>query len=181
MLCIAGQIQAQETNTSIESQFTEVIEKSNRYEDYKVVKISKLNALRKNVGDSITGLQSEISTLQQYHSRQQSTIDSLTQEIASIKESLMLSQKKENGMNFFGSIIQKSLYQTLMWGIIALLLVGLLIYLFKFKRSNTITREANKKLTETEAEFDKHRQNALEREQQLRRKLQDEINKQKKA
>ena len=180
IICFISPIQAQESNTTIEGQFTDVIEKSNRYEDYKVVKITKLNSLRKNVSDSINELQSEIATLQQYQSKQQNNIDSLTQEIATIKESLLLSQKKENGITFFGAIITKSVYQTMMWGIVALLLLGLLTFMFKFKKSNAITREANKKLAETETEFDKHRQNALEREQQLRRKLQDEINKQKK-
>ncbi|MEZ4779225.1 MAG: hypothetical protein R2786_07550 [Flavobacteriaceae bacterium] len=180
IICFMSQVKAQESNNTIESQFTDIIEKSNRYEDYKVVKITKLNTLQKNVSDSITGLKSEIATLQQYRSKQQSTIDSLSREVASIKESLAISQKKENGITFFGTIITKSVYQTIMWGIVAALLLGLLLFIFKFKNSNAITREANKKLTDTETEFDKHRQNALEREQQLRRKLQDEINKQKK-
>ena len=35
------------------------------------------------------------------------------------------------------------------------------------------------KLAETEQEFEEHRKRALEREQQVRRKLQDEINKNK--
>ena len=179
-LLFVSHIEAQESNTSIDSQFTEVIDKSNRYQDYKVVKINKLNDLRKNVSDTIVSLKSEITSLQQYQLKQENKIDSLTQQIASIKESLVTSQKKENGIVFFGSIIPKSVYQSIMWGIIALLLLGLLTFIFKFKRSNTVTREANKKLEETEAEYDKHRQNALEREQQLRRKLQDEINKQKK-
>ena len=180
-ILFASFIQAQESNTTIESQFTEVIDKSNRYEDYKVVKIVKLNALRKNVADSLTGLKNEISTLEQYQYKQQATIDSLAKEITTLKESLALSLKKENGISFFGSIIPKSVYQTIMWGIVAILLLGLLTFIVKFKRSNSITRDANKKLEETEAEYDKHRQNALEREQQLRRKLQDEINKQKKT
>ena len=59
--------------------------------------------------------------------------------------------------------------------------LNLNIFIFKFKRSNTLTKEAQEKLIDTEAEYDTHRQNALEREQQLRRKLQDELNKQKKA
>ncbi|MEZ4874718.1 MAG: tRNA (guanine-N1)-methyltransferase [Flavobacteriaceae bacterium] len=166
---------------SLEDQFTDVIDKSNRYEDYKVVKIYKLNELRKNVIDSIAKLENEVDQLQATVSTKQSSIDSLTQKITTTAEALALSQKKEDGISFFGSIIKKSTYQTIMWSIIGLLILTALFFLYKFKNSNAITREANKKLMDTETEYEDHRRMALEREQQLRRKLQDEINKQKKA
>jgi len=66
-----------------------------------------------------------------------------------------------------------------MWGIIGVLAVLWLFFAYKFKSSNSITKEANTKLAETEQEFEEHRKRALEREQQVRRKLQDEINKNK--
>ena len=52
--------------------------------------------------------------------------------------------------------------------------------MYKFKNSNVITKEAKKTLEETEEEFQEHRRVALEREQKIMRKLQDELNKQKK-
>jgi hypothetical protein len=67
-----------------------------------------------------------------------------------------------------------------MWAIIGVLGLIVLFLLYKFKNSNAITRDANMKLTEIEAEFDDHRQKNLEQQQILRRKLQDEINKNKK-
>jgi septal ring factor EnvC (AmiA/AmiB activator) len=181
ILFIGQSLYSQETNNSIENQFVDVIEKSNRYEDFKVVKITKLNNLKKSVSDSITNLKSEIVSLQNNQSALQNRIDSLSVELAKINEALVTSKKKEDGISFFGSIINKSIYNTILWGIIALLLLSVFVFIFKFKRSNTLTKEAQEKLTDTEAEYDAHRQTALEREQQLRRKLQDEINKQKKA
>ena len=68
-----------------------------------------------------------------------------------------------------------------MWSIIGLLIIGLLFFIYKFKNSNAVTKEAKLKLAETEEEFDQHRQKKLEEQQQLRRKLQDEINKNKKV
>ncbi len=68
-----------------------------------------------------------------------------------------------------------------MWSIIGGLLALLLLFIYKFKNSNSITREANHNLAEIEEEFDDHRRTALEREQKVRRQLQDEINKQKKG
>ena len=57
-LTVAVSAQAQTETPAVKSntldaQFTDVIEKSNRYQDYKVVKIFKLNKLRKNVNDTI--------------------------------------------------------------------------------------------------------------------------------
>ncbi len=172
---------SQETNNTIENQFVDVIEKSNRYEDFKVVKITKLNNLKKGVSDSIASLKSEIENLQINQSTQQNRIDSLSKELSKLNEALVASKKKEDGISFFGTIIKKSIYNTILWGIIAFLILSVFIFIFKFKRSNTLTKEAQEKLIDTEAEYDSHRQTALEREQQLRRKLQDEINKQKKA
>ncbi|MDX1316484.1 MAG: tRNA (guanine-N1)-methyltransferase, partial [Xanthomarina gelatinilytica] len=49
----------------------------------------------------------------------------------------------------------------------------------KYKNSHVITKEAKKALEEIEVEFEEHRKTALEREQKVRRQLQDELNKQK--
>ena len=43
----------------------------------------------------------------------------------------------------------------------------------------SVTKAAKKSLEDTELEFEEHRRVALEREQKVRRQLQDEINKQK--
>ncbi len=55
----------------------------------------------------------------------------------------------------------------------------LLFFIYKYKNSNSTTKEAKKNLAEIEDEFDDHRRTALEREQKVRRQLQDELNKQK--
>jgi len=62
---------------------------------------------------------------------------------------------------------------------VAALLVFLIVFIYKFKNSNAITKAARKSLEETELEFEEHRRVALEREQKVRRQLQDEINKHK--
>ncbi|RLD74786.1 MAG: hypothetical protein DRJ07_19300 [Bacteroidetes bacterium] len=55
----------------------------------------------------------------------------------------------------------------------------LVFFIFRFKASNAITKQANGLLTETEEEFEIYKATALEREQKVRRELQDELNKQK--
>jgi len=59
------------------------------------------------------------------------------------------------------------------------LLALLLFFIYKYKNSNSITRDVNMSLSEIEGEFEEHRKVALEREQKVRRQLQDELNKHK--
>ena len=82
-------------------------------------------------------------------------------------------------MSLFGMQMRKAGYSALMWSFIAILLALLLLFIYKFRNSNIITKQAKKSLEDTEREFDEHRSIALEREQKVRRQLQDEINKQK--
>ena len=82
-------------------------------------------------------------------------------------------------MALFGMQMSKGGYNGLMWTIIAALLILLLFFIYKFKNSNAVTKQAKKSLLETEEEYEEYRRNSLEREQKVRRQLQDEINKQK--
>ena len=87
-----------------------------------MVKINKLNELKKSVLDSVSGLEINIENLQKQQANLENKIDSLTLEVKNLNEALVLSKQKEDGISFFGSIIKKSLYNSIMWGIIALLL-----------------------------------------------------------
>lgn len=172
---------AQQKTTTLEELFVDVIDKSNRYEEYKVVKIYKLNNLKKNVEDSIASIKKDLENAQGTIALQKSKIDTLTQSMSSLQTELNTSIENQDGINLFGALINKTTYKITMWGIIGILVLVVLYLLFKFKNSNVITKAAKLKLTETDEEFETHRQQALEREQQLRRKLQDEIIKNKNA
>ena len=77
--------------------------------------------------------------------------------------------------------MSKPTYKLIVWSFVGVLIVLLSFFIFKFKNSNVLTLEAKKALAEMEEEFENHRRRALEREQKVMRKLQDEINKQRKA
>jgi hypothetical protein len=56
--------------------------------------------------------------------------------------------------------------------------MGMLFFMYKFSNSNLLTKEAKHNLAEVEQELSQFRKKTLEKEQKLRRQLQDEINKQ---
>lgn len=178
---LLAQEQPAEPTNNLDDQFTDVIENSNRYQDYKVVKIYKLNALKQNVMDSIAALDKDLATANDTIAAKDNKINQLSSSLKSTQDDLTESRAKENGISLFGMLLTKSTYNTIMWSVIGLLLLLLVITIVRFRQSNTVTKASQLKLSEVEEEYEDYRTRTLEREQQLRRKLQDEINKQKKA
>mgnify|MGYP000848115552 CR=1 FL=1 len=74
----------------------------------------------------------------------------------------------------------EGLFKTIMLSIIGGLVLFLLFFISKFKQSISITKQTKSNLKEVEDEYEEHRKKALEREQKVMRRLQDELNKQKK-
>lgn len=172
--------QAQESktiDTTLEAQFIEVIDNSNNYLEFKVIKKNDLATLRKNILDTVAGLEDAILEKNEMIASQKATINKLENTLTNTNESLANSREKEDGILFFGTLLKKATYNTILWSIIGGLLLALAWFMYKFKNSNAITKEAKHKLAEVEKEFDAHRAKKLEEIQQIRRKLQDEINK----
>ena len=166
---------------TIENQLEETIDGSNSYQEFKVIKKTELATLRANILDTISSLENTIDELNSEIDGQKNEISSLTQTLGTTREDLELSKTKEDGIEILGAVTKKSTYNTVMFSIILVLVLLLAFFIYKFKNSHSITRNAELKLAETEIELEKLRQKKIEEQQQLRRKLQDEINKNRKV
>ncbi|GAA3791522.1 tRNA (guanine-N1)-methyltransferase [Corallibacter vietnamensis] len=164
---------------TIDNQFEYVIRKSNNYQDYKVVKKTWLYTLKAHTIDSLNAIHKNLADTQAIVTNQTNEIASLKTNLNDTKATLEKTNNEKNNMSLFGLQMSKASYNALMWSIIGGLFVLLLFFIYKFKNSNAVTKQAKKSLEETEEEFEEHRKIALEREQKVRRQLQDEINKQK--
>lgn len=166
---------------TIDNQFEYVIRKSNSYQEFKVIKKTWLYELKAHTLDTLNAVQKDLSDTQAMVNRQSNEIDQLKTDLSNTKANLDNTIKEKNSMALFGMQMSKVGYNGLMWTIIAALLVLLLMFIYKFRNSNAVTKQAKRSLLETEEEYEEYRRNALEREQKVRRQLQDEINKQKKS
>jgi len=166
---------------TIESQFEFLYKKSGRYQDYRVIKINQLLKFRNNVYDTLKLDRTKYLDSQNIISNQKTEIDSLNSKLIAINDNLSTVTKEKDSIKLLGMQLSKVGYNSLLWTIIAALTALLAFFISKFKRSNAITIEANKNKAEIEKEYDEHKQRTLEREQLLRRELQDELNKQKYA
>jgi len=179
VLIVISSLSVVAQENDLENQFDSIIKKSNSYQEYKVIKKVDINTLKKNVIDTVDLLEQQIETSSAEIKNQKDTISNLSNELETTKNDLIISKEKEEGIELFGLVTNKSTYNALAFSLIGILLITIAILFFKFKNSHTVTKSTKVKLLETEEELETYRQKTLEREQQLRRKLQDEINKNK--
>lgn len=173
----AQETPVQEGPQTIDKQFTEVIDGSGNYKQFKVIEKTKMAQLKANTKKRITGLQEEIKTLENKISEQDAAALKVSAALENTQQDLDATNLEKDSINLLGTPMKKGAYKTTMWGIIGVLLLGLLLFIYKFKNSNTLTKQAQYKLDETESEFEDYRRKALEKEQKLGRQLQDERNK----
>lgn len=186
-----AQTTKQEDNRSlsdgtIDEKFDYILRKSGDFRGtngqmYEAVKRSMILTLRAQTRDSLKTVHKDLSATQAIVKTQAKEITDLKASLTNTQTSLDNTNAEKNSMSLLGMQMSKTSYNVLMWTIIAGLLALLLFFIYKFKNSNTITKKAKYALAEIEEEFEEHRKTALEREQKVRRQLQDEINKQKKG
>ena len=169
--------QSQETPNTIDQQFTDLMKSSNNYQEYKVVKKTGLQNFINNTRDSINGFKNEIDRYKNELKSEKAQVEKLNSNLTKTQDTLNNTREKIDSINFIGVPMEKSSYKGLMWGIIAILAIALLFFIFRFRGSNVHTKEARKKQAETEEEFDDFRKKSLEKQQELGRQLQDERNK----
>jgi len=164
---------------TVDNQFEYVIQKSNNYQEFKVIKKTWMYALKAHTMDTLKAFRADLAKTQAVVDSQATKISNLNNKLSNTQSTLDSTIEEKDSMSLFGIAMSKTGYSSLMWTIIALLFILLLFFIYKFKNSNAVTRQAKISLSETEEEFEEHRRIALEREQKVRRQLQDEINKQK--
>ena len=181
MLCISisfAQKPKDIRDISIKEGFDKLYRVSTNYKGYKVSNKENFLDLKQQVLDSLKASQNLL--VEKNNLLTASNLDTKKNEDLLILTKLTLetSLKKENSISLFGIQLSKFIYNLLLWALISILLV-LVIYLsFKFQKNNFLTKKATQNLKNVEHEYEQYRKKALEREQKLRRTLQDEINKQ---
>ncbi|CAM4166065.1 hypothetical protein [Gillisia limnaea] len=161
----------------VEEELTNLIEKSNDYQGFKVVDYNELITLKKNTSEFISKLNNEITTQKNTIDQHQQEISELKSELETTRQNLEKVTAEKDAISFLGIPFSKSGYMSLMWGIIIVLIIALLFFIFRFKKGHAQTSEARQNLSATEKEFEVYRAKALEKEQRLGRLLQDERNK----
>jgi hypothetical protein len=174
---ITAQESVTEENT-LENQFDRIYRISTSYQTYKVISKEGYQKLKNNVLDSLNLVENMLSEKVSLLKTKESDIQRLNEKINNTQINLDASIKKENSISLFGLALNKTTYNSILWFLIIVLLMGMLFFMYKFSNSNLLTKEAKHNLAEVDQELSQFRKKTLEKEQKLRRQLQDEINKQ---
>src|SRR5690625_1349364 len=178
LISFSGISQANNSET-VDDQNSELIEKYNTYQSYKVIELNKLRVLQRNNRDSISILKTSIATSESVILEQNNKIDSITNQIEDLILDLAKTQDKVENISLLGIPTNKSTYNTIMWSIVIVLLLISSILFFRFKKSHGDTKDARETQEDTEVDIENLSKRSLEREQKVRRQLQDKINKNK--
>lgn len=164
---------------TLANQFDYVIQKSNNFQEYKVVKRDYLMLLKKNSLDSVGRFKNELVSLKSQFSNHASIVAQLNDTLKATNEELTTLKTAQDNVSLFGSPISKTNYNIVMWGIVIVLFLILIVFLFQLKSAKAIAHEVKNNVEKIEEEFEDYKHKALEKEQKLGRQLQDEINKHK--
>ena len=163
--------------TTLEGVFQQLIDRSGAWQNFKMLDRGKLAAFQRSMTDSINGVRSQLVAEKQKVKENETTIKELNDKITEVQAALDQTKDQKDSVNFFGLLISKSLYNTIMWGIVLALASLLVLYIYKFSNGNVVTKKSINDLNELQEEYENYRKAAIEREQKVRRQLQDEINK----
>lgn len=165
------------TSGTIDSQFIYLYAISRTQDGIEHVRHANLERIRKNVADTIKALTKEITELKAKDGNQQAAVDAMTDSLSQVRANLETAQREKDSFSFIGISLQKSTYSLMMWGIVLILAIALTFYVYRHNQSHVVTKDTKKAIEQLQAEFDQHRKKAMEKEQKLKRQLQDELNK----
>lgn len=158
-------------------QFQEMLDKSETYAEFKVIRSTDLSTYSQSVQDSLQANRAEIKTLKNAVTDQKSQISQLSIRITELENQLATSEKLRESLSIFGLNIFKTTYQWIVWLIIAALTAFGIFAYTSFIRSNIITSKTNKDYKDLETEFEDHKKKSYEKQLKLGRELQTERNK----
>lgn len=128
-----------------------------------------LNKFHSHLLDSVNKLKTELTIAKQQATTIINENNALKSEVLHNEEMLL----KKDIISFLGIPMSKVGYKSMMWILVTLLAAGLGYYVYKYKNSHVLTKEAILRYEELDEEFKESRSRALEREQLLNRKLFD--------
>lgn len=178
IVIISLNAQESKDTLTIPEKFDKIYRISTSYQEYKVVGMQRFQDLKKEVLDSLNDLKSEIKIKNELIQAQKDSISDITKVAEIVESDYRQTLSKIRSIDFLGIEFLKTTYNTVVWSIIVTILILLIYFVYKFKNSNRVTKQAKSDLKELEEEFATDKKKSLKREQKLRRQLQDEINKQ---
>lgn len=173
-----GQLTLQQklqSNLKLEDQFQVLLLQSkNQDADFKVIRKSNVDIIKKNVSDSISKYRKEIAQLKSNSSSSVNTVQSLRDSVTTLSTDLATEKAKTDSISFLGIDFGKGAYHTIVWSIIGVLGLAFIIILASFRKAKVDAVEHQKTAEEAINDYQVFKKKSMENEQKLKRQLLDE-------
>ncbi len=165
----------QEPGTPLAQQYTDVVMKAGLYNGYRAIRQERINLFWKNIQDTLAAERRKLN---------EANAKLITVEQEVLKSKVTASEQQpdqqqpgDGQINFFGSGLDRSTYNLIMWGLAAGLALGLVISITRARSAVREARYRSELYEELTEEFRQHKVKANEKEIRLARELQTERNK----
>ncbi len=148
------------TRNTIKEQIKYIEDKTRIYENYRAIREDMFQKINKNILDSLTSGKNRIASLNNLISSLNQKSDSLKSSLETTKITLEETTRTKNSIRVFGMNINKIIYNSFMWLIVAGLVLALAIGFVVFKRIMNANISTKKELKELRDEFEAYRQSA---------------------
>ena len=175
LLTLSFTVCAQE-NTPLRTVLSDIMSESESYQEYKVIKASKLLNFRTAMSDSINGYQLQIKNLEMSVVETKAELKTIQVELNIIKDKLMVSERENAKIGFLGLSVRKGFYNAMVWSIIALLATIVLVVYTRIKHVCSIVKRVKSAYSKVVEEYRNQRFAATENQITLRRELQTALN-----
>ena len=142
-----------------------------------MIRRGNLDFIQHNVLDSIQRYQGEIIQKTEEIAELEERKSQLTDSLQAAHRELLVVENESQMVRLLGISMSLVIYHWLVWVLILTLLVTLVLVLIRFRQHRVNARDALESLSTIQEEYDTFRKKSLEKEQKLKRQLQDEINK----
>lgn len=175
LLTISFTVSAQD-NYTLRNSLSDIMAESESYEEYKVIKTSKLLNFRTAMIDSINAYQLQINRLEMSSVETKAELKTIQAELHFIKDRLITSESENEKIGFLGLSLQKGLYNAFVWSIIALLTSIVIVVYTRIKHVCNVVKRVKSAYSKIVDEYRNQRFQATEKQIILRRELQTALN-----
>ena len=161
---------------TLQVRYDELLDRSETYNQFKVIRTERLQSLWSEVQDSIRTYQQGATVAAQEISELKSQVAELTSDLQAVRVELGQTQDQLGMISFLGIDFNVVAYHTIVWAIIiSLLALGIIIY-GMYHRANSVTRSTNNDLRALQHEYEDFKERARTRETKVKRELQTAVN-----
>ncbi len=166
-----------EQNQKLMKNFLALMENSSSYQNYKVIDKERINGFQENLGSYLMQEQSSKKQVVSQLQQKDQAIKSLENQLSKLQTANESLLGNTESISLLGFKVNKATYSVIMW----LLVLGSIafsgILFLKYQRANEITTSSKSILKDLEDEYESFRRVCIQREQDLKRKLYDEMKK----